>query len=38
MVVVAVGPLESEALRMALALILANIILLAGPDVGVIIE
>ena len=38
MVVVTVNPTDAEALGMALALPFANLVFLARPDVGVIIE
>ena len=37
MVIVAINPAQPQALSMPLAFLLANLILLAGPDVGVII-
>ena len=37
-VVVAVDPLQSEALGMSLALLLANLVFLAWEDIGIVIE
>jgi hypothetical protein len=38
MVVVAVDPGQSQALGMPLTLVLTDVILFAGPDIGIIIE
>jgi hypothetical protein len=38
MIVVAINPFQAQALCMALALILANLVFFAGKDIGIIVK